>query len=147
MADMTGMKAVILCGGQGTRIRDVSEILPKPMLPIGEFPVLWHIMRHYAEQGVRDFLLCVGYKSWQIKEFFLNLRAMTSGKATFEMKFSHYDPIAGKIAEKVIEERNKELEEDSKELYYILTRNTSLRKRRSVSAAGGGGNAIFIISG
>lgn len=72
------MKAVILCGGQGTRIRDASETLPKPMLPIGGRPVLWHIMKGYAVHGVKDFVLCLGYKGWLIKEFFLNYRAMSS---------------------------------------------------------------------
>lgn len=72
------MKTVILCGGKGTRIRDVSESLPKPMLPIGERPILWHIMKGYASHGIRDFVLCLGYKGWLIKEFFLNYRAMNS---------------------------------------------------------------------
>jgi glucose-1-phosphate cytidylyltransferase len=72
------MKAVILCGGQGTRIRDASELLPKPMLPIGGKPIVWHIMKSYAEHGVREFVLCLGYKGWVIKEFFLNYRAMTT---------------------------------------------------------------------
>ncbi len=72
------MKAVILCGGQGTRIRDASEVLPKPMLPIGGKPIVWHIMKTYAQHGVREFVLCLGYKGWVIKEFFLNYRAMTT---------------------------------------------------------------------
>ncbi len=72
------MKAVILCGGQGTRIRDVSEVLPKPMLPIGGKPCVWHIMKGYAAAGVTDFVLCLGYKGWLIKEFFLNYRTMTA---------------------------------------------------------------------
>lgn len=72
------MKAVILCGGQGTRIRDASESLPKPMLPIGGRPIVWHIMKGYAAHGIRDFVLCLGYKGWVIKEFFLNYRAMMS---------------------------------------------------------------------
>jgi glucose-1-phosphate cytidylyltransferase len=72
------MKAVILCGGQGTRIRDVSELVPKPMLNIGERPILWHIMKSYAAAGITDFVLCLGYKGWAIKEFFLNYRAMTA---------------------------------------------------------------------
>jgi glucose-1-phosphate cytidylyltransferase len=72
------MKAVILCGGQGTRIRDASELLPKPLLPIGGKPIVWHIMKMYARHGVRDFVLCLGYKGWLIKEFFLNYRAMTT---------------------------------------------------------------------
>lgn len=69
------MKAVILCGGQGTRIRDISEILPKPMLPIGDRPILWHIMKTYAHYGIKDFILCLGYKGWLVKEFFLNYTA------------------------------------------------------------------------
>ena len=72
------MKAVILCGGQGTRIRDANELLPKPMLPIGGKPIVWHIMKMYAHHGVREFVLCLGYRGWALKEFFLNYKAMTS---------------------------------------------------------------------
>jgi glucose-1-phosphate cytidylyltransferase len=72
------MKAVILCGGQGTRIRDVADDIPKPMIRIGERPILWHIMQTYAASGIDDFVLCLGYKSWAIKEYFLNLRAQVS---------------------------------------------------------------------
>ena len=72
------MKAVILCGGQGTRIRDANEALPKPLLPIGTKPIVWHIMKGYAQHGVKDFVLCLGYKGWVIKEFFLNYRTMTT---------------------------------------------------------------------
>jgi glucose-1-phosphate cytidylyltransferase len=72
------MKAVILCGGQGSRIRDVNEVLPKPLLPIGGRPIVWHIMKGYAVHGVTEFVLCLGYKGWLIKEFFLNYRAMTA---------------------------------------------------------------------
>ena len=69
------MKVVILCGGQGTRIRDVSEDVPKPMIPIGNRPILWHIMKYYASYGHRDFVLCLGYKANVIKDFFLNYEA------------------------------------------------------------------------
>ncbi|MGH7282538.1 MAG: glucose-1-phosphate cytidylyltransferase [Polyangiaceae bacterium] len=72
------MKAVILCGGQGTRIRDASDLLPKPMLPIGGRPIVWHIMKGFASHGVSEFVLCLGYKGWLIKEFFLHYRAMTT---------------------------------------------------------------------
>lgn len=65
-------KVVILCGGYGTRIRDVSEDIPKPMIPIGGKPILWHIMKSYAEFGYHDFILCLGYKSEVIKNFFVN---------------------------------------------------------------------------
>jgi len=73
-----GIKAVILCGGQGTRIREASESMPKPMLPIGGKPIVWHIMKMYAAHGINEFVLCLGYKGWVIKEFFLNYRAMTT---------------------------------------------------------------------
>jgi glucose-1-phosphate cytidylyltransferase len=73
-----GTKAVILCGGQGTRIREASESMPKPMLSIGGKPIVWHIMKMYAAHGITEFVLCLGYKGWVIKEFFLNYRAMTS---------------------------------------------------------------------
>lgn len=71
------MKVVILCGGYGTRIRDVSDNIPKPMIPIGRYPILWHIMKYYASFGHRDFVLCLGYKSQLIKDFFLNYEAHT----------------------------------------------------------------------
>ena len=57
------MKTVILCGGYGTRIRDVNEDLPKPMLPIGRLPILWHLMSIFASQGFDEFLIATGYKS------------------------------------------------------------------------------------
>jgi len=69
------MKVAILCGGYGTRIRDVADNIPKPMIPVGRFPILWHIMKYYASYGHKDFVLCLGYKSQAIKDFFLNYEA------------------------------------------------------------------------
>ncbi|NMH98945.1 glucose-1-phosphate cytidylyltransferase [Pseudonocardia acidicola] len=69
---------VILCGGQGTRIREVSERLPKGMVEIGGRPVLWHIMKLYSHYGYHRFILCLGYKGWEIKQFFLDYRAHLS---------------------------------------------------------------------
>lgn len=69
---------VILCGGQGTRIREVSERLPKAMVDIGGRPILWHIMKLYSHYGYRRFILCLGYKGWEIKQFFLDYRAHMS---------------------------------------------------------------------
>ena len=66
------MKAVILCGGKGTRLREETEFRPKPMLPIGDRPILWHIMKTYAAHGVREFILCLGYKGDLIKDYFRN---------------------------------------------------------------------------
>lgn len=66
------MKVVILCGGKGTRLREETEYRPKPMLPIGERPILWHIMKTYAAQGHKDFILCLGYKGDMIRDYFRN---------------------------------------------------------------------------
>ncbi len=71
------MKVVILCGGYGTRIRDVTDNIPKPMIPVGRYPILWHIMKYYAHCGHKDFVLCLGYKSDVIKDFFLNYEELT----------------------------------------------------------------------
>src|SRR6516164_6040423 len=72
------MKTVILCGGRGTRIRDVAPDLPKPMITIGNLPILWHIMKGYAKWGYLDFVLCLGYQGAIIKDFFLNYHVRTS---------------------------------------------------------------------
>jgi glucose-1-phosphate cytidylyltransferase len=66
------MRVVILCGGLGTRLREETEFRPKPMVPIGGQPVLWHIMKSYAAQGHNEFILCLGYKGDIIKEYFRN---------------------------------------------------------------------------
>lgn len=71
------MKVVILCGGFGTRIRDVADDIPKPMIPIGGFPILWHIMKYYAHAKHSQFVLCLGYKGQVVKDFFLNYEAHT----------------------------------------------------------------------
>lgn len=65
---------VILCGGMGTRLREASEKLPKPLVDIGERPILWHIMKTYSHFGFRRFVLCLGYKGTQIKRYFLDYR-------------------------------------------------------------------------
>jgi glucose-1-phosphate cytidylyltransferase len=72
------MKAVILAGGRGTRLAEETSVRPKPMVEIGGRPVLWHIMKIYAAHGVTDFVVCLGYKGWQIKEYFLNYRLHSS---------------------------------------------------------------------
>ncbi|MGH8048511.1 MAG: glucose-1-phosphate cytidylyltransferase [Chthoniobacterales bacterium] len=66
------MKVVILCGGKGTRLREETEYRPKPMLPIGNRPILWHIMKTYAHHGHKEFILCLGYKGEMIKDYFRN---------------------------------------------------------------------------
>lgn len=64
------MKVVILCGGQGTRLREHTERIPKPLVPIGERPIVWHIMRQFAHHGFDQFVLCLGYKGHKIREYF-----------------------------------------------------------------------------
>ena len=78
------MKVVILCGGKGTRLREETEFRPKPMLPIGTRPILWHIMKYYATQGHSEFILCLGYKGEMIKEYFRNYR-WTQGDVTVSL--------------------------------------------------------------
>src|SRR3989338_2069516 len=69
---------MILCGGLGTRLREETEVRPKPMVEIGHRPILWHIMKHYAAYGLKDFILCLGYKGHIIKEYFLNYKTFGS---------------------------------------------------------------------
>jgi glucose-1-phosphate cytidylyltransferase len=68
------MKVVLFCGGLGTRIREYSEAIPKPMIPVGHQPILWHVMDYYSQYGHRDFVLCLGYKANTVKDFFLNYK-------------------------------------------------------------------------
>ncbi len=72
------MQVVILCGGLGTRLREETEYRPKPMLPIGGFPILWHIMKGYSHHGITDFVLCLGYKGEQIKEYFYDYQFLNN---------------------------------------------------------------------
>jgi glucose-1-phosphate cytidylyltransferase len=76
------MKVVLFCGGLGTRLRDVSGELPKPMVNIGYRPILWHVMKYYAHYGHKDFILCLGYKGDVIKNYFLNYNEYLSNDFT-----------------------------------------------------------------
>ncbi|HTL46596.1 MAG TPA: glucose-1-phosphate cytidylyltransferase [Verrucomicrobiae bacterium] len=78
------MKAVILAGGRGTRISEETTVKPKPMVTIGEMPILWHIMKIYTAHGINDFILCLGYKSEIIKQFFAEY-ALRMSDVTFDM--------------------------------------------------------------
>ena len=71
------MKVVVICGGHGARFREETEVKPKPMVEIGDMPILWHIMKTYAHCGFDDFVLCLGYKGAVIKEFFANYEMLT----------------------------------------------------------------------
>ena len=66
------MKAVILAGGLGTRLSEETDLKPKPMIEIGQKPILWHIMKIYSTYGINDFIICCGYKGYLIKEYFKN---------------------------------------------------------------------------
>ena len=72
------MKAVILAGGRGTRLAEETGLRPKPMVEIGGRPILWHIMKIYAAHGITDFIICLGYRGWQIKDYFLNYARLSS---------------------------------------------------------------------
>lgn len=78
------MKVVILAGGLGTRITEESHLIPKPMINIGDRPILWHIMKEYSEQGFNEFIICLGYKAYVIKEFFADYFLHTSD-VTFDL--------------------------------------------------------------
>lgn len=84
------MKAVILAGGFGTRISEESHLRPKPMIEIGGKPILWHIMKMYSAHGVNDFIICLGYKGYIIKEYFSNYFLHMSD-VTFDMARNHME--------------------------------------------------------
>lgn len=88
----------ILCGGQGSRLREETEILPKPMLRIGDRPILWHIMKIYAAHGLKRFVLALGYKGYAIREYFLNYRAHVLD-AQFRLGEPHRAVFDGKLEE------------------------------------------------
>jgi len=85
MSAQKKIKAVILAGGMGTRISEESAIKPKPMIEIGGKPILWHILKMYSAHGINDFVICLGYKGYVIKEYFANYFLHTSD-VTFDMK-------------------------------------------------------------
>jgi glucose-1-phosphate cytidylyltransferase len=72
------VKAVILAGGRGTRLSEETDRIPKPMVEVGDKPILWHIMKIYSQHGINDFVICLGYKAYVIKEFFNNYFLHTS---------------------------------------------------------------------
>ncbi|MEA4861812.1 MAG: glucose-1-phosphate cytidylyltransferase [Victivallaceae bacterium] len=98
MQDAAVPPVMILCGGRGTRLREVTELLPKPMVPIGELPIVWHIMKCYAAFGVRRFILCLGAKREAFVDFFLNYHLRTSD-ATITIGSSPQVRLHGPCAE------------------------------------------------
>ena len=79
------MKAVILAGGLGTRLSELTNLIPKPMVEIGGKPILWHIMKSYLAAGVDEFIICCGYKGYVIKEYFSNY-SLHNSNVTFDFK-------------------------------------------------------------
>jgi glucose-1-phosphate cytidylyltransferase len=88
------MKVVILAGGRGTRITEESQLRPKPMVEIGGKPILWHIMKYYSSFGYNDFVICLGYKAYVIKEYFANYFLHTSD-ITIHVKENRMEVHAG----------------------------------------------------
>ncbi len=76
------MKVVLFCGGLGTRLREHSDTIPKPLVPVGFRPLIWHLMRYYAHYGHKDFILCLGYRGELIREYFLNYNEALSNDFT-----------------------------------------------------------------
>jgi glucose-1-phosphate cytidylyltransferase len=84
------LPVVILCGGQGTRLREETEHRPKPMVEVGGQPILWHILKHYGHHGFERFVLCLGYKGWVIKQFFLRFHEL---QRDFTIAMDESEPI------------------------------------------------------
>lgn len=91
------MKVVLFCGGLGLRLREHSESLPKPMVPIGYRPILWHVMRYYAHFGHRDFVLCLGHGSAAIKDYFLHYEEAVSNDFVLSQGGEHIELLGSDI--------------------------------------------------
>lgn len=93
------MKVVLFCGGFGTRLRENSETIPKPLVNIGVRPILWHLMRYYAHYGHKDFVLCLGYRGDLILEYFLQYNECLSNDFTLSQGGAHLETHATDIAD------------------------------------------------
>jgi glucose-1-phosphate cytidylyltransferase len=93
------MKVVLFCGGLGMRMREYSEAVPKPMVPIGYRPILWHVMKYYAHYGHKDFILCLGYKANVIKQYFLAYDECISNDFTYSQGGKKLELLARDIHE------------------------------------------------
>jgi glucose-1-phosphate cytidylyltransferase len=92
------VKVVLFCGGLGTRLREHSETVPKPLVPVGQHPVIWHLMKYYAHHGHKDFILCLGYRGDLIRRYFLDYQecmandfTLSEGGKRIELKSRHLD--------------------------------------------------------
>jgi glucose-1-phosphate cytidylyltransferase len=93
------MKVVLFCGGLGMRMRADNQSLPKPMMPIGSRPVLWHVMRYYAHFGHTEFILCLGYGAEAVKDYFLNYRETTSNDFVLRKSGDHIELLDTDISD------------------------------------------------
>lgn len=93
------MKTVILCGGKGTRLREETEFKPKPLVRIGERPILWHIMKTYSHSGFHDFVLCLGYKGDLVRQYFINY-AWNESDMLLELGSNRLQPLNTRHDEK-----------------------------------------------
>ncbi len=91
------MKVVLFCGGQGTRLRDYSETIPKPMVTIGYRPILWNVMKYYAHFGHKDFILCLGYKADKIKDYFINYDETISNNFVYTLGGNRIELLSSDI--------------------------------------------------
>ena len=89
-------KAVILAGGLGTRLGEETQTMPKPMVPIGDSPILWHIMKIYAAHGINEFVVCLGYKGYAIKEYFANY-FLHRADVTFDIAKNSLEVHSGRV--------------------------------------------------
>lgn len=87
------MKVVLFCGGLGTRLREASEQVPKPLVEVGPRPILWHLMRYYAHFGHKDFILCLGYKGQMIRDYFLNYNECDSNDFVMSEGGARIEPL------------------------------------------------------
>ena len=91
------MKVVLFCGGLGMRLREYSESVPKPMVPVGYRPILWHVMRYYAHFGHKDFILCLGYRADTIKQYFMNYEETISNDFVLSEGGRHVELLSSDI--------------------------------------------------
>jgi glucose-1-phosphate cytidylyltransferase len=91
------MKVVLFCGGLGTRLREHSDTIPKPLVNVGVRPIVWHLMRYYAHFGHKDFVLCLGYRGDLIREFFLNYNECLSNDFVMTQGGKKIEPLASDI--------------------------------------------------
>ena len=93
------MKVVLFCGGLGTRLREYSDTLPKPLVGVGYRPIIWHLMRYYAHFGHKDFVLCLGYRGDLIREYFLNYNECMSNDFVMEEGGRKLQPLTSDISD------------------------------------------------